>query len=356
VFVASTPTTTILPADAVQIGKITAWNGNSIAIPLTGGTTTDRRVTNGSSKYLYTVYDMASGTTGTTRANVTAVGVNSPDTGVTGLGYLSNVITLTTGVKATIVNCTDCHGDATTGFNNMDSPTRSAATGSFVGSHNKHVGSYTISCTACHPDNTGNTGHRTGSISLLTTISPSGMPASGAYSKGTVSGALKSFPQSSIASIATMGTCNNVYCHTNGAGTATATPTWGNSATGACGTCHGVTASAPPSSARHWQHVSTLGGYKFTCSNCHYNVVDIKSDSTVTSAITSTTLHVNNAYNVNYDPAINPNANAYGTGGAQNCSNLYCHSQGNATITTPASRPVVTANWGITLDCAGCHT
>ena len=68
---------------------------------------------------------------------------------ITGLNLLSTSLPLSSGgAKATVVHCYDCHGDGATGTD-MDG-TRSAATGSFVGSHNKHVTSLSYACTNCH--------------------------------------------------------------------------------------------------------------------------------------------------------------------------------------------------------------
>ncbi|MBI5664913.1 MAG: right-handed parallel beta-helix repeat-containing protein [Nitrospirae bacterium] len=80
---------------ATRIGQAASWDGASTAVSLNQGTTADRTVTNGTSKYIFIVYDINSGAGGVTIQNrVTAVGVSSPDTGVTGLAYNSNLLTV----------------------------------------------------------------------------------------------------------------------------------------------------------------------------------------------------------------------------------------------------------------------
>ncbi|MDA8098534.1 MAG: CxxxxCH/CxxCH domain-containing protein, partial [Nitrospiraceae bacterium] len=234
-----------------------------------------------------------------------------------------------------VTTCADCHAyppaDAT--------GTRGTPTGAVIGSHGEHSATYAMLCTVCHIDNGANLGHRDGHIDVNASL------RGGTYSLGQTI---------TVRNNPTLGNCSTVACHSNGvaSGTLYAIPVWGNAATGACGTCHGVSASNPPTSTRHAQHVATAQGYKFACSKCHSAVVNVTSDATVTSSITSTTLHVNFAYNVAFDNT-NAGANAY-VGGTQTCSNLYCHSKGTASG-TPYSMPNTTATWAITLSCEGCH-
>ncbi len=80
---------------STRIGQAASWDGASTAVTLNQGTTADRTVTNGTSKYIFIVYDINSGAGGVTiQSRVTAVGVSSPDTGVTGLAYNSNLLTV----------------------------------------------------------------------------------------------------------------------------------------------------------------------------------------------------------------------------------------------------------------------
>ncbi|NIM51749.1 MAG: CxxxxCH/CxxCH domain-containing protein, partial [Gemmatimonadales bacterium] len=128
--------------------------------------------------------------------------------------------------------------------------------------HDKHVNTVGLGCVSCHPNPGGGATHNENGVTdgtdyasrtlldirqevdiAFDTFNPNG-----AYSqaKGSRSGNGD-------------GTCSSLYCHAgdttvqgNGSqfpaasqGTDT-TPEWNNAATGACGTCHGATAAAPP--------------------------------------------------------------------------------------------------------------
>jgi len=81
---------------ATLIGQ-TFFDGTSTAVPLDQGTAADRTVTNGTSKYIFIVYDINSEAGGKTiRSMVTAVGVESPDNGSTGFVYNANLLTIQT--------------------------------------------------------------------------------------------------------------------------------------------------------------------------------------------------------------------------------------------------------------------
>jgi lysophospholipase L1-like esterase len=83
-----------LPSGAVLIGNTGVWDGSSTEIILNGDTPSDRTVSNGTSKYIYIVYDLAGGQAGSTiQSSVTAIGVASPDP-VTGSPGISNLLTI----------------------------------------------------------------------------------------------------------------------------------------------------------------------------------------------------------------------------------------------------------------------
>ncbi len=157
-------------------------------------------------------------------------------------------------------------------------------------------------------------------------------------------------------------TCSNVYCHSNGLTTSPAysTPTWGNAASGACGTCHGVTADAPPASPPHTKHVGSanLNPYRFACAKCHSGKVQTLADSNSAPAFTNTTTHVNTVRDVAFD-ATNP----FGTysSATQSCRNAYCHSTGNINVAS-ASLPAAYGGtnyarqlWSGSVSCNSCH-
>lgn len=156
------------------------------------------------------------------------------------------------------------------------------------------------------------------------------------------------------------GGCTAVTCHSNGLASSPTyyTPTWGNTASGACGTCHGVTATAPPSSVLHVKHVGIANPYRFACADCHSGYVEVTADATIAPTSTTLTSHVNKSRDVSFD-AMNP----FGTYSSANlsCHNMYCHSTGNTTVASgdlPAvygGRVYTRQTWSGTLSCNGCH-
>jgi len=63
-------------------------------------------------------------------------------------------------------------------------------------------------------------------------------------------------------------------------------------------------------------------------------------------------MHVNKTVNVAWDSMNTGGAYNIGT---ENCTNIYCHSQGTV-ANSPYSAPNVTANWAATFDCTACHS
>lgn len=135
-------------------------------------------------------------------------------------------------------------------------------------------------------------------------------------------------------------TCSNVYCHSDGLATPVSysTPTWGNPASGACGTCHGAKADSPPASARHAKHVG-VGPYSYACALCHVGIVKHNANSATYTLISTSTdftfvngsvLHVNKTRDVRFDLAINPFGHY--SSANQTCITAYCHSIGNTSI------------------------
>ena len=172
--------------------------------------------------------------------------------------------------------------------------TRSGATGSFLGSHNKHVTSLSYACTACHTSN-ATTGHRNGYINI----------ANPTFSGGTYlkAGATFSFPQ---VSSPVMSTCITVYCHSNGNGVNT-TPTWGAAPMNAeCSSCHGGdnVAGTKIVTNAHTGHINTNSGRSIGCVECHSATVS--GNRTISSLAT----HANQTVNVRFNNVLNLNADA----------------------------------------------
>ncbi|RJQ47980.1 MAG: hypothetical protein C4538_04500, partial [Nitrospiraceae bacterium] len=95
----STTSSSTLPLDAVLIGNTGAWDGTHKTLTLNGGAASDRTVTNGISKYIYIVYDIASGQAGyTIKSVVSSVTVDSPDLGAANIGS-SNLLNINDCIK-----------------------------------------------------------------------------------------------------------------------------------------------------------------------------------------------------------------------------------------------------------------
>jgi uncharacterized protein (TIGR02145 family) len=77
------------------IGQIPSWDGNLTYVPLSQGSVGDREVINGTSKYVFVVYDLnASIAVDTTlQSSVVDLYTSAPDNGAIGLYYNSDVIT-----------------------------------------------------------------------------------------------------------------------------------------------------------------------------------------------------------------------------------------------------------------------
>lgn len=167
------------------------------------------------------------------------------------------------------------------------------------------------------------------------------------------------------------GNCSSVYCHSSGnrnSGDRTyAAPAWGSAATGACGTCHGATASAPPQTGSHVKHAGDANPYQFKCYECHSITVNSDGSGSTPATISSggySTYHVNGTIDVSFDssdPLIGA-AGAWFSSGGSTCSTIYCHSMGKADIVNWSSlpsayngSPYAVPQWGASLGCDSCH-
>ncbi len=238
----------------------------------------------------------------------------------------------------TVTACTDCHA-----YPPADGTARNTPPGAVVGSHDTHVTQQSIACISCHGDTTAgetNFAHRNGNIQMTSPIHS----GSGAYSKGT------SFAQVNDLDGSGLGTCSNIYCHSNvqasggnAAADTFASPQWGTTLT--CDACHGQDADETdgmPASGSHDKHAgSQAGEMNYDCSVCHNNGGDGNAAN-----------HANDTLNMDIDNAYGASA-AYsqgdhtpGTGGYGSCSATACH--GGSTET-----------WGTDLsgfdECTRCH-
>lgn len=156
------------------------------------------------------------------------------------------------------------------------------------------------------------------------------------------------------------GACSAVYCHSDGQAIPStyAVATWGNKASGACGTCHGASAAAPPASAPHRKHMEITGPYRFACAECHNGTVQATTSAAVRPVFTNSTTHVNKEREVRFDTT-----NPFGiySSATGSCVNLYCHSAGNSAVSS-SSLPGIYGgsvyarlSWNGTTSCNSCH-
>ncbi|MBT1075384.1 CxxxxCH/CxxCH domain c-type cytochrome [Geobacter grbiciae] len=262
--------------------------------------------------------------------------------------------------------CGTCHGINTkhgigAGFN-IGTPTPLTS-----GSHTKHL-SYTMGITAAEKCAECHVYTRTG-------FSP-GACGSASCHDGTLAqkhpnyavnvgipdyyGATATYNAASLTPGTGYSSCSNVYCHSNGLTTAPTyyAPTWGTVADGACGTCHGVTAAAPPASVPHVKHMGIANQYRFACAECHSGKVQVTANSTVAPTFTNLTSHVNKSRDVKFDPT-----NPFGTysTASLSCRNLYCHSTGNTGVASGnlpgvyGGKVYARVTWSGSVTCTSCH-
>lgn len=155
------------------------------------------------------------------------------------------------------------------------------------------------------------------------------------------------------------GTCNNVYCHSNGKGGyktgqknilwGDGTPTPGlNSIMGLapatrCATCHSTATTFHNASTGHYRHVSATA-MNYGCQICHSNTV---TDNTTLNpvAMTQNGVHVNGVKDFVFNQGANPPAIG------STCETVACHSNGKG------AAPVITPQWRVasTGACGACH-
>ncbi|MDA8103995.1 MAG: CxxxxCH/CxxCH domain-containing protein, partial [Nitrospiraceae bacterium] len=256
--------------------------------------------------------------------------------------------------------CDGCHGyppnsAATMAYGSANGNDPLKQTGSTnPGAHSTHV-SKGLTCANCHQggmlsnvveDKTIEIGFNLGTTSFSTANYTQMAPYSNGYVLGGVNGA-----GGGIA-----GQCSNVYCHgatmqTNGG--SNTTPTWNVASTGACGTCHGADAANPPQLGSHVKHTGSAAGYSFSCILCHNTVAGQHVNGTVDWAFSTADSRTNGGkYN---NAASGSTTNAAPSVTYQSCSNLYCHSSGQAADGGNTGPVYQIATWGGTVVCGNCH-
>jgi len=251
-------------------------------------------------------------------------------------------------------SCGSCHGNppvdpATLVFSNGSGP--ASTNSATAGAHASHVAK-SIGCESCHVNSVGTGAEHNNSLTVTLGFSLfNGGIKAGAYN-GQTGVLYNSSDAGTTVSNDGLKQCSNIYCHGSSMapnGGTNITPTWDDPATGACGTCHGATAAAPPTRGMHQKHAGSWGsnwGREFACTMCHN---------------TAAGQHINNKSEVVF--SADPRLSGAGYSGTDtmldaygNCSNLYCHSN---VQTSPPGGPVTyrTVNWGDpqTYACNICH-
>jgi predicted CxxxxCH...CXXCH cytochrome family protein len=139
--------------------------------------------------------------------------------------------------------------------------------------------------------------------------------------------------------------CNAAYCHSDGKGTGGIAVSWTTGPAIGCTGCHGNASGAgtftslagEPNYAnagagllRANSHQAHAAAGASTCDTCHTNTV-----TTAGTAIKAGSLHLNKGVDVNFN--LSKEATAVWNGLARTCSNITCHSNGNATWGDPSS-------------------
>lgn len=331
------------------LGTVTqaGFTGASTPVSLTALSPAIRTVTNVTSKYIWVTYDLAASAGGKTiQSSVTAIAVDSPDNGASGT-WNANNISVTSGPTSTLADCASCHN-----YPPVDTGSRNATTGDFIGDHTKHV---LNTCATCHitpaTETATDFAHRTGKLSMDNGNIGVGLD-NGTYSKGTEFNQVNN---------PTGGTCSLVDCHSNAV-----TPQWGVGTT-ACNSCHAL----PPATNAHAAHYTAKGwaADNANCTVCHPNNTAGHSDVTDNSVTVNASLTpsgVSPAITCAATPATGcHNSKATPAWNTTNIACTSCHTAGGAAAGDPTTGLHATTNLtdhdgtlagGTGLACEKCHT
>jgi len=225
------------------------------------------------------------------------------------------------------IDCESCHSMPPIDSGTL---TKNPENGAVPGNHLLHAGNAASSCVVCHNQDASEvadygTSHRNKNIELNTGLG---------YTRQ-----VAGFMNQTSVPPDPLGTCATAACHSDGKGVFSVTPDWKQvapfAAPGDCNKCHGVapeTGNHPTTGTKHAAYFGTGVG---SCAKCHTaHDLEIKPFSHATSA---------------GKRSIEVKFAGGGSFASNQCSNLYCHSNGQA---TPTYAP---PTWGGTLTCVGCH-
>ena len=252
------------------------------------------------------------------------------------------------------------------------------------GSHQKHTMSFSsfgrqMACTVCHSGYTPN--HVNGSVNWAFDTATYSWLTGGQYNSLTT-GSKTPVPSTEYNS------CTNLYCHSavqkadgtalTGAAGEYSNPQWGDSSTGACGTCHKLSAiglfghtssSGTIGSGSHTRHLAysfNASSNTYKCALCHkLNAAGTVNDCSACHAA-EMDMHVNHEVTVGFETSFIGSATYNGTPApgdgfsSSTCDNTYCHSKGTGgTSQSGDVRPITTnttPTWGSgSLTCISCH-
>jgi predicted CxxxxCH...CXXCH cytochrome family protein len=264
------------------------------------------------------------------------------------------------------LGCSGCHGANTGSGSTINS-----------GSHSAHVyqdGGYfsffSTGCSTCHAvtvkeDMSFHNPYRHANRQVDVAFDSRTTAENGTYNNQI---ARKGSPSSKTPGSA-YATCNGVYCHSSGQGEggtwppAYRTPTWGSSATGACGSCHGShgtihgavgTTNIFITTGSHTTHIVNytfgLSDKEAKCAVCHAYATAGMTQTGCNSTLchySITQKHVNRQVDIGFADLFGASATYTGTpqpgDGYGRCSNTYCHSDGKSLVNNamyvPANYP-----------------
>jgi predicted CxxxxCH...CXXCH cytochrome family protein len=227
-------------------------------------------------------------------------------------------------------DCSQCHGAP------PSDGSHPAITGSGL-KHGDYYGTGIASCALCHVGHT-TFSHATSagrSLILKFTAEPN---SGGSYSK-TTNLTYPEYLPSVTPKEQRNGTCEGLYCHSNGVGgTPRTVPVWGGTLPTDCTGCHAGAGDSTELGGRHGKHTGA-SGYAFTCERCH------KGTAAGSLTISDRGLHVNKTSDVMFR-----DGGTYASA-TKDCRNAYCHSDGNGGA---AALPVKWTDTG-TMTCFSCH-
>lgn len=224
------------------------------------------------------------------------------------------------------LDCKSCHT-----MPPLDSATakKNPFTGAVPGNHQTHAGTTASTCAKCHGDGvvSYDNSHRNKKIEFIDGLGYGRKPHDPAFMNAT------SIPPNPLS------VCSTAACHSNGKAAYRVTPAWSSKTGANCDTCH----DSKPSTNSHTKHISNTAGYNFTCDKCH-------TDHAAKSGA-SRFQHATSAGR-NIDVHFSTAPNAGGTFASNQCSNLYCHSNGQTGVGRTTTVPV----WGVAdVTCTSCH-